>query len=303
MQLDRTQVAIRERSLSQLLDLSLLICRHYGKGLLATAAVGVIPFALLNLVACVLILEAWEAWDDLIAVGNIYGGLVMAVLVYIEAPLALSPTTAYLGQAVFVARPKWADIARDIYATLWPLLYCQGLLRWSLVAPMAGLALSLIGWLDPYDEWTPIRWLFIIIALLIAVGARASRPYLIEMIVLEKNPLRSSSPAGLTLARRSRALHAADENRSATWLAAGVASILLLIVVAGMMVFLQELVFGTPHWGHWLFVVAGYPLALWAVALFMTVFRFLKYLDVRIRSEGWEVELLLRAEAERWEHR
>jgi hypothetical protein len=42
-----------------------------------------------------------------------------------------------------------------------------------------------------------------------------------------------------------------------------------------------------------------YPLSLWMVAGFMTVVRFLGYLDLRIRHEGWETELLLRAEASR----
>jgi hypothetical protein len=32
---------------------------------------------------------------------------------------------------------------------------------------------------------------------------------------------------------------------------------------------------------------------------YVTVFRFLSYLDLRIRLEGWEVELKIRAEANR----
>jgi len=39
----------------------------------------------------------------------------------------------------------------------------------------------------------------------------------------------------------------------------------------------------------------GWPLALWFVAGFMTIVRFLQYLDLRIRQEGWEVELRMRA--------
>ena len=39
------------------------------------------------------------------------------------------------------------------------------------------------------------------------------------------------------------------------------------------------------------------PLSMWMVAWFFTVFRFMSYLDTRIRQEGWEVELRLRAEA------
>ena len=45
------------------------------------------------------------------------------------------------------------------------------------------------------------------------------------------------------------------------------------------------------------------PVALWTVAGFMAVVRFLSYMDLRIRNEGWEVELLLRAAAERLQER
>ena len=39
-----------------------------------------------------------------------------------------------------------------------------------------------------------------------------------------------------------------------------------------------------------------FPLALWIVVGAGSVARFLSYLDLRIRREGWEVELLMRAE-------
>jgi hypothetical protein len=41
--------------------------------------------------------------------------------------------------------------------------------------------------------------------------------------------------------------------------------------------------------------------AFWLVIAYFTVVRFLSYLDQRIRAEGWEVELLLRAERARLE--
>ena len=41
--------------------------------------------------------------------------------------------------------------------------------------------------------------------------------------------------------------------------------------------------------------------AIWTVVHFFSVVRFLGYLDLRIRREGWEVELQLRAEAARME--
>ena len=46
-------------------------------------------------------------------------------------------------------------------------------------------------------------------------------------------------------------------------------------------------------------LVIGWPVAGWLTAAFMTVVRFLNYLDTRIRHEGWEVELRLRAEGKR----
>jgi hypothetical protein len=46
-------------------------------------------------------------------------------------------------------------------------------------------------------------------------------------------------------------------------------------------------------------VAVWYPLVLWTVAGFFAVVRFLAYVDLRIRREGWEVELMMRAERDR----
>ena len=40
-------------------------------------------------------------------------------------------------------------------------------------------------------------------------------------------------------------------------------------------------------------------LAIWIVVGYFSVVRFLSYLDLRIRREGWEVELRMRAEGAR----
>ena len=47
----------------------------------------------------------------------------------------------------------------------------------------------------------------------------------------------------------------------------------------------------------WFKLEVVYPACLWLVVAFLAVVRFLSYLDLRIRHEGWEVELLMRAEA------
>jgi hypothetical protein len=41
-----------------------------------------------------------------------------------------------------------------------------------------------------------------------------------------------------------------------------------------------------------------FPAVFWLTYLYLSVVRFLCYLDLRIRREGWEVDLALRAEAE-----
>jgi hypothetical protein len=42
-----------------------------------------------------------------------------------------------------------------------------------------------------------------------------------------------------------------------------------------------------------------FQLSLWIVVCYFTIVRFLTYLDLRIRREGWEVELRMRAERAR----
>jgi hypothetical protein len=49
----------------------------------------------------------------------------------------------------------------------------------------------------------------------------------------------------------------------------------------------------------WTAQILSFQCVLWIVAVYFTVARFLSYLDQRIRSEGWEVELCLRAQRDR----
>ena len=45
------------------------------------------------------------------------------------------------------------------------------------------------------------------------------------------------------------------------------------------------------------------PLSIWIGVAIAATIRFLAYLDARIRQEGWEVELMIRAEASRLHER
>ena len=64
------------------------------------------------------------------------------------------------------------------------------------------------------------------------------------------------------------------------------------------MIFISGVLFNDWQLGP-LMVKVGLPFAAWMVAIYFTVVRYLCYLDLRIRHEGWEVDLRLRAEAVR----
>jgi len=133
----------------------------------------------------------------------------------------------------------------------------------------------------------------------VAVLIRAGRPFLPEMILLEMCPLRSKDPAEITLARRARALHRpVGSDVGSRWLAV---SFTLLVIFAGFfysLVWLRGI--ATGYWNMGLVtLLVLYPLALWVVGGLSVLVRMLAYLDTRIRLEGWDVELAVRAEAMR----
>ena len=70
-----------------------------------------------------------------------------------------------------------------------------------------------------------------------------------------------------------------------------------LLAVITIIVILAGLVVGEWRLDGFMFT-HGLHVAMWLVAGFFTVVRFLGYLDLRIRREGWEVELVMRAESE-----
>ncbi len=194
--------------------------------------------------------------------------LVAIALVMIEAPIATAPLTLYLGQTVFSRRAMPAQLARGFFSCLPQLFLLQFMLRALLIFPVFTCFI-------PYGLW----------------------PYLSEVILLERNPLLAGRGQISTL-RRSSVLHRGD------------AGIFLLRALGAL--FLAPLLI-VALWVSQNFVLQsllGYDLGwtgkavaaqvdLWLLVVYFTLARFLSYLDQRIRNEGWEVELLLRAERNR----
>ena len=262
MQLDQARIAIHERTWSDNLDLALHVMARYAAPLAVCATVGILPLALLNHA-----LLNPALFDDFQEDAFARGAYWLVLIVMIEAPLATALVTLYLGQALFADRPRPAMIARDFLAGL-PQVLLLGVLPRIVLIPL------LVTWMLPFGMW----------------------PYLNEVILLERNPLQGG-PGRMSSITRSRLLHAGGSSEFMMQ-GVGALSIATLLIVAIYLTeeFLIQNLFGLESdLGVRLIEL---QVALWLVAVYFTVTRFLNYLGQRIRNEGWEVELFLRAERE-----
>jgi len=274
------------------MDLSLHVLRMYALPLLATMAMGVIPLMVINHLLLDWMTEAAEEWSEF-PYRFVYA---ITLLVYIEAPLASIFATSYLGQAVFLEKPRLRDTVLDVGKMFPRIVWCQLLVRG--IAP----AWLLLFCVDRYEEFDfPLEGLLLVMLLLAVMALRAFRPFINEIVLLERNPLSSRNRRVMTVGRRSSMLHGANSGdlllRAFT---ASLIGVLLVLTVYGTFIFVSGVM--RNDWSQPLWMIRfGFPLAMWITTTYFTVFRFLSYLDARIRQEGWEVELRLRAEAARLE--
>lgn len=293
MQLDRTQIAIRQRGLLETLDLALHVLRRFGAGLGRCAGVVIVPLMVWNEV-----LVGWmarlDAEEERFPLRFMFS---MAMLVFLEAPLVAAICAAYLGPAVFGDDRPLRQVLGTLVRRSGACLVVYGLARAILPA-----WLLLLG-TDRFSGLGPLGVLGLLTLGMWAGLVRAMRPYVSEVLLLERVALNSG---------RSGALHrpvAGELLWEAIVLAAvgGVLSLsvtLVALLAWGVLLNDWPLVHlpdtDTLGWnlsGLKLHVV--YPLSLWLVAVYLAVVRFLRYLDLRIRNEGWEVELRLKAEGRR----
>ncbi|MDY0166805.1 MAG: hypothetical protein RBS80_09695 [Thermoguttaceae bacterium] len=265
MHLDRTQIAIRPRSYVDILDLSLCVARAFGRPLLLAWAVGAVPAILLNgILLWGLVDPSGEGdWPILYMFW-------MAFLVVWEMPVATAFITLYLGEATFGNRPGAGQLIAGFWRAL-PQLF------WYQVALRALLTLPWLSWPVLYAGW----------------------PYLSEVVLLERNPMTSRRKDGTTTWRRSAALHRAmtGELFGRWFLACCIGGLLIASLWLSVWFFRWHL-FNLPEWSAVMFTVF-LPVIVWLVVGFFAVVRFLSYLDLRIRREGWDIELMLRAEGNR----
>ena len=294
MHFDNIQIKIRERAFLDLMDLGLQVFRAHLPRFLLAFACGAVPMQILNhlwfhdLVAVdfrereITRTDTWQLMGFVLCVGQ---------MIFIESQLAGIVATKYLGQALFHEEPRILPTLRQVGRTGWRLLWCQGLTRGVIVAGV------LAAW-SRSSNWSFV-WLGSLTCLIIVM--RALRPFLNEIVLLENNPLLARNTHSLTIGRRSYRLHAPSSGMLiGRWFCSALIGIALSSSVAGVFLFVSGVVFQQWFPGP-LLIQIGVPLAMWFVAAYLTVVRFLNYLDLRIRDEGWEVELRMRAEAVRLE--
>ena len=266
MQLDKTRIAIRERSFPDILDLALHVIRRYAPALAVAFVAGVLPLALLN---HWLLSDYLNDFDIDDAPSGWYFYFLLVLLIW-ETPLATAPITLYLGQALFSEQPGAGRLFKDLLASLPQLILFQVVLRGLL-------------------SCTPFTWpvLFLV------------WPYLNEIILLERNPWRKRGPYGTSTATRSSNMHARNRGELFNrWLGALVIGAGLIGAVAITCWYLRMLLAYEMRVDRTMYTVYLQG-AIWLVVGYFAVVRFLSYLDLRIRTEGWEVELIMRAEAAR----
>ena len=295
MQLDQTHVAIRARTLTEISDLAMVMIRSYPAAAFFGFAVGALPWAILNL--CLL---GWipiqeyriPTYDQEMESSLLKYQLLMALLVFVQTPAAGVFTTLYIGQAVFESRPPWRSVFREARASF---------IRWFLVlgvyrGPLPIMAILVANWGQPESFMLDYFWPFLIG--LIVLLLRSNRPFLPEILLLERCPLRAGNRLDAIVAkRRSAALH---RPIAGELFGRFIAMSFVLIGFVGLFLYTllwaRGVLFGLWVWDVWVYLFL-YPLALWGAGSLSVLIRFLSYLDTRIRLEGWEVQLAVRAEA------
>lgn len=294
MQLDQTHVVIRARTLTEIADLAMVLIRAYPSAAIFGFAIGALPWAIANyfLLSYIPLDEfSYATYDEDMDSALFRYQLLMAILVFLQAPIAGILTTIYVGQAVFETRPTWRSVFQEARKTFGRWLTVLGIYR----GPIPAMLFIVSSWAIESVEFEVIWPVFL------AMGAmlmRSTRPFMPEIIALERCPLlvRGSSQA-ITASRRSTALHRPMTGELfGRFISIGILVSAIAVLGLYSLLWARGIFLGQWEWDAWVYVFL-YPMALWAAAALSVLVRFLSYLDTRIRLEGWEVQLAVRAEA------
>ncbi len=300
MQLDKTDITIRRRSTLELYDLTLLVFKKHWKVILASSLIFAVPALLLDLLATSWMLQpeaewAFDSFDDPQTSLRWRRAVHLVVLFGLQYSIVYVPTTILLGSLVFFEKITYREILIRIRKIWFPCIFVLGIIRLGIVP----ILLEPLVRREFTFDW-PYEFFILIAMPICGLIIRAVAPFGTEILALEMCPLRAAKDSrAVTYRRRSSRLNGllAGEHVG-RMLSAALFSSLMLAMVLGIGMWGSGVSTGVWQWSAFCDYV-WLPFALWIVGTFFCVFRFLAYLDSRIRLEGWEIELRMRAEGDR----
>jgi len=287
MKFDQTFIAIRERSILEIADLALHVLLDHFRPLFWLLVIGVLPWAVLDY-----FLVGWL--HDSPETGRGFYYWVMAVLIISQAQIGTTFMTRYLGQAMFEGRPGiWGTVKDTCKTSIYFL--------WSHIGIRCiGLILLCSYWLSDDLDWTLIVSAVFLPGILgTALLIRSFRPFVSEILLLERTPISSQDQNQIHFGKRTKSLHgSAASDLFGRWMTIGFFALPLTFTCFAFFVVIDSALNlranseTTLYPFYWM-------AACWMVAGYVSIVRFLSYIDIRIRQEGWAVELRMRAEGQR----
>lgn len=278
MDFSRTFIAIRRRSLLGLFDLSLLVYRDHALNILTLLAINALPWLVFDLLTLML------SEFGMVDYGQWHWKLLL--LAAIQAQYGTMMITLYLGKAMFEGKPSVSETVSSYFRASWYSIWLHGCLR--MVFPVT--LLIAVG--DSVSTGWAIALFFV------GMLFRMTRPFVSEILLLEKTPVRKKNEGAVRFSKRSGDLHHGDV--IAGFVLGSLIAVALTTMLAGLLFHIDQTIglLGTLdlpiQYLYW-------PIAAWLVASYMAVFRFMFYINTRIVQEGWEVSLKVMSEGQKLE--
>ncbi|MDR1958133.1 MAG: hypothetical protein LBQ54_03655 [Planctomycetaceae bacterium] len=257
-QLDKNYLVIRKRTFGELIDLTFRLTQKEGRQVFFWFFCLAFPFAVLNYYLTSLITAHWE-WTSSEEAWQAFSMGINLILTLFEIPFASSLAILYLGKRTFAPEEK-PD-------------------RFEIVG----------SWLEVFPQ------LFLYLILLYPVTLLYECT--VEIITLERTPLFSRKKERISTFKRLRIFH---RERFGEQIGFFILAVLFcVLVLPGVLICVEtgvDLLFGKALDDVTFFPTVIFPVLLWSVYGLLLILHFLRYLDMRIEREGWDVELAFRAE-------
>lgn len=263
---ENTNVVIRKRSVGEVLNLAFLMIARYLPQM-AYASMLALPVCLLPWVLFWVLSLFYPDWVamlydefEMTETWMVYLAVSTAVVVILE-PLITTPLTLLMGQLVFGGKPDWRRLRAEYMESLPQIFYYRFL--WRI---------------------TTFRWAFCS-----------------EVILLERNPWLFAGKSGRrTTTQRCKDIYWRDYESVFRWFISFFwIGALLVSTMTGVCVLRYFIMGYNDQYMVPSIFLFYWPALLILASLYLCVVRFLAYLDFRIRSEGWDLDLKIREECAR----